>query len=38
MGWGSLTLNQQMRLEAQNPLNAGSLSLQSGEERSDEEV
>jgi len=31
MGWGSLTLNQ-MRLEAQNPLNAGSLSLQSGEE------
>jgi ApbE superfamily uncharacterized protein (UPF0280 family) len=32
MGWGSLTLNQQMRLEAQNPLKAGSLSLQSGEE------
>ena len=30
MGWGSLALNQQMRLEAQNPLNAGSLAFKGG--------
>jgi hypothetical protein len=30
MGWGSLALNRQMRLEAQNPLNAGSLAFKGG--------